>query len=170
MTPREKNLAAIDVIAKEHGYTVEDILGKSRTKHLVAVRRLCILMLREKNYSTTEIGRVMGRDHSTIVHALNKPVDTCNQLLVGKSDQQQEDDKMINWTKDERVAELLPQIIAHYRTDDEFSLEHEAKLELIREEYMWERSNDYRGECADDFEEWHGQPTVEEFIEAHLDA
>jgi hypothetical protein len=35
---------------------------------------------------------------------------------------------------------------------------------------MWERSNDYRGECADDFEEWHGQPTVEEFIEAHLDA
>ena len=170
MTPREKNLTAIDAIAREHGYTVEDILGKSRLKRLVHVRRLCVLMLREKGYSTTEIGRVMDRDHSTIVHALNKPVDTCNQLLVGKSDQQQEDDKMINWTKDERVAELLPQIIAHYRTDDEFSLEHEAKLELIREEYMWERSNDYRGECADDFEEWHGQPTVEEFVEAHLDA
>lgn len=77
---------------------------------------------------------------------------------------------MINWTKDERVAALLPQIIAHYRTEDEFSLEHEAKLELIREEYMWERSNDYRGECADDFEEWHGQPTVEEFVVALLDA
>jgi hypothetical protein len=171
MTPREKNLAAIDVIAQQYGYTVEDILGKSRLKRVVAVRHLCILMLREKGYSTTEIGRVLGgRDHSTIVHALNKPVDTCNQLLVRPLDQQQEDDKMINWTKDERVATLLPQIIAHYRTDDEFSLEHEAKLELIREEYMWERSNDYRGECADDFEEWHGQPTVEEFIEAHLDA
>jgi hypothetical protein len=171
MTPRQKNLAAIDVIAQQYGYTVEDMLGRSRLKRVVAVRHLCILMLREKGYSTTEIGRVLGgRDHSTIVHALNKPVDTCNQLLVRPLDQQQEDDKMINWTKDERVATLLPQIIAHYRTDDEFSLEHEAKLELIREEYMWERSNDYRGECADAFEEWHGQPTVEEFIEAHLDA
>jgi chromosomal replication initiation ATPase DnaA len=69
MTPRQKNLAAIDAIAQEHGYTVEDILGKSRTKHLVAVRRLCILMLREKNYSTTEIGRVMDRDHSSAADA-----------------------------------------------------------------------------------------------------
>jgi len=95
MTPREKNLAAIDVIAQEHGYTVEDILGKSRTKHLVGVRRLCILMLRQKGFSTTEIGRVMGRDHSTIVHALkcmqqsahvsertlDEPVDTCNEVV-----------------------------------------------------------------------------------------
>jgi hypothetical protein len=32
MTPREKNLAAIDVIAQQHGYTVEDILGKSRLR------------------------------------------------------------------------------------------------------------------------------------------
>jgi len=81
VTPREKNLAAIDTIAQEHGYTVEDILGKSRTKHLVHVRRLCVLMLREKGYSTTEIGRVMDRDHSTIVHALNKPVDPRNELV-----------------------------------------------------------------------------------------
>ena len=73
MTPREKNLKDIAEIAEAHGYTVADILGPSRRKKLVAVRRLCILMLREKGYSTTEIGRVLGgRDHSTIVHALNK--------------------------------------------------------------------------------------------------
>jgi chromosomal replication initiation ATPase DnaA len=81
MTPREKIHAAIGDIAQQHGYTVEDILGKSRMKHLVAVRRLCILMLRERAYSTTEIGRLMDRDHSTIAHALNKPVDTCNKLV-----------------------------------------------------------------------------------------
>jgi chromosomal replication initiation ATPase DnaA len=28
-------------------------------------------MLRNKGYSTTEIGRIMQRDHSTICHALN---------------------------------------------------------------------------------------------------
>ena len=171
MTPRQKNLEAIDAVAQQYGYTVGDMLGRSRLKRVVAVRRLCILMLREKGYSTTEIGRVLGgRDHSTIVHALNKPVDTCNQLIVRPLDQQQEDDKMINWTKDERVEALLPQILAHFRTEDEFSLEHEAKLELIRDEYIADRWNDFRSDDCDDFEEWHGQPTVEEFVVAHFDA
>ena len=81
MTPRQKTHAAIAEIAKEHGYTLEDILGKSRLKRLVAVRRLCILMLRERGYSTTEIGRLLARHHSTIVHAINKCVDTCNDMV-----------------------------------------------------------------------------------------
>jgi chromosomal replication initiation ATPase DnaA len=72
MTPREKNLAAIDAIAQEHGYTVYDILGPSRFKKLVEVRRLCILMFREQGYSTNEIGRIMNRCHTTICHALSK--------------------------------------------------------------------------------------------------
>jgi chromosomal replication initiation ATPase DnaA len=72
MTPREKNLALIDEVAQLHGYTVEDILGKSRLKKLVAIRQLCVFRLRDEGYSTTEIGRIMDRDHSTICHALNK--------------------------------------------------------------------------------------------------
>jgi chromosomal replication initiation ATPase DnaA len=71
MTPREKNIAAIDVIAQEHGYTADDIIGKSKLKTLVKARRQCVVMLRNKGYSTTEIGRIMQRDHSTICHALN---------------------------------------------------------------------------------------------------
>ena len=72
MTPREKNLKDIEHLAEGYGYTVEDILGPSRLKHLVSVRNRCVFMLRDKGYSTTEIGRIMNRDHSTIVHALNK--------------------------------------------------------------------------------------------------
>lgn len=72
MTPREKNLAEIDAIAELYGYTLEDILGKSKLKALVAVRRKCIIWLRGKGYSTTEIGRIMNRDHTTIVHSLQK--------------------------------------------------------------------------------------------------
>ena len=70
MTPRQSNMLQIEAIAKEHCFTVEDILGPRKFKHLVAVRRKCIVMLREKGYSTTEIGRIMNRDHSTICHAL----------------------------------------------------------------------------------------------------
>ncbi|WP_395652482.1 helix-turn-helix domain-containing protein [Brevundimonas sp.] len=70
--PRQINLEAITEIAEAHRLTLEDILGKSRHKYLVMVRRKCVVMLREKGYSTTEIGRIMKRDHSTIVHALQR--------------------------------------------------------------------------------------------------
>ena len=72
MTPRQRNLDAIAEIAQAHLYTVEDIIGPRRFKHLVTVRRKCIWMLRDKGYSTTEIGRIMNRDHSSIVVALQK--------------------------------------------------------------------------------------------------
>lgn len=70
LTPREKNLAEIGEIAYKYGFTVEDMLGTRRFKKMVAVRRECIAMLRAKGYSTTEIGRIMNRDHSTIVTSL----------------------------------------------------------------------------------------------------
>jgi chromosomal replication initiation ATPase DnaA len=71
MTPRQINMLQIEAIAKAHCFTLEDILGPRKFKPLVAVRRKCIVVLRQKGYSTTEIGRIMGgRDHSTIVHAL----------------------------------------------------------------------------------------------------
>jgi predicted transcriptional regulator len=168
VTPRQKIHITINNIAQQYGYTVEDILGPSRLMRLVAVRRLCIIMLREKGYSTTEIGRLLNRCHTTVVHALNKPVDTCNQLLVRTEDQQRKGHNM--WTKDERIAALLPQVIEHVNEHDEFSLDHEAQMEAIRDEYMADRLNDYRGETADGFEEWHGQPTVEEFVVALFDA
>ena len=77
---------------------------------------------------------------------------------------------MMDWTQDERTAALMAQAVAHAKEFDEFSLEHEEQLELIRDEYMWERSNDYRGESADAFGEWHGQPTVEEAFHAEFNA
>jgi chromosomal replication initiation ATPase DnaA len=74
MTPKEKTLADIAAIAEPYYYTVEDILGPSRFKRLVYVRRLCVSMLRQKGYSTTEIGRIMNRDHSTICNSLKSGV------------------------------------------------------------------------------------------------
>jgi chromosomal replication initiation ATPase DnaA len=70
MTPRQANLLAIEEIAKAHHFTLEDILGPRRFKSLVEVRRKCAVMLREKGHTTTEIGRILRRDHSTISYAL----------------------------------------------------------------------------------------------------
>ena len=72
MTPRQANMLEIEAIAKAHKFTLEDILGPRKFKPLVAVRRKCAVMLREKGHTTTEIGRIMRRDHSTICHSLQK--------------------------------------------------------------------------------------------------
>jgi chromosomal replication initiation ATPase DnaA len=82
MTPREKNLADINEIAQEYGYTVDDVLGYSKPKELVKVRRLCVVMLRDKGYSTLAIGRIMHRDHSSIATVLTK----ARQRHDGKKD------------------------------------------------------------------------------------
>ena len=71
MTPRGRNLAEIDALAEMYDYTLADILGKGKNRTLVKVRRKCVVMLRDKGYSTLQIGKIMQRDHSTICHALN---------------------------------------------------------------------------------------------------
>jgi len=72
MTPRQANMLDIEAIAKAHCFTLEDILGPRKFKPLIAVRRKCAVMLREKGHTMTEIGRILRRDHTTIVHALQK--------------------------------------------------------------------------------------------------
>jgi chromosomal replication initiation ATPase DnaA len=71
MTPKQANMIDIEAIANVYDYTAEDILSKSKTRTLVTARRKCVVMLRRKGYSTTEIGRIMHRDHSTICHSLS---------------------------------------------------------------------------------------------------
>lgn len=70
MTPREKNLAEIGKIAYKYGFTVEDMIGKRKYKMLMVARRECVAMLRAKGLTTVQIGKIMARDHSTIVHSL----------------------------------------------------------------------------------------------------
>lgn len=72
MTPRERNLTIIDHVASEYGHDRNDVLGPRKFKVLIEIRSHCIKLFREQGYSTTEIGRIMNRDHTTIVHALQK--------------------------------------------------------------------------------------------------
>ena len=69
MTPRERNLADIGLIALRHGLTRHDILrhhGK-RCERVKAARRDVALHFRAKDYSWPKIGRVVDRDHSSVM-------------------------------------------------------------------------------------------------------
>lgn len=60
-------------IAREHGCTLEDIYGTSRHDSIARARRHAMAVLRWSTaLSLPELGRIFGRDHTTILTAVRK--------------------------------------------------------------------------------------------------
>jgi len=61
-------------VAIAHGVSYDDILGRSRARHLVAARHEAIYEVRKRrpHLSLPQIGRIFKRDHTTILHALRR--------------------------------------------------------------------------------------------------
>ncbi len=57
-------------IAHDHGQLLTMVLGKSRKRPVVAARRAVIVALRERGLSLPEIGALIGRDHTSVLHHL----------------------------------------------------------------------------------------------------
>lgn len=64
----------LDETAKMFGWTVDDLIGKSRRRPLVTARQICMYVFRElTDYSYPRIAEVFGgRDHTTVMHAVDK--------------------------------------------------------------------------------------------------
>ncbi len=54
------------------GVTIEDIFGKSRFDPIVRARHLFVYALRSYGLGVVHIGKHMGRDHTTIMYAVDK--------------------------------------------------------------------------------------------------
>jgi chromosomal replication initiation ATPase DnaA len=59
-------------VARNHGLGVRDILGGGRTKEVVKARHSAIKAVKaaKPHLSSTVIGRIFGRDHTSILWAL----------------------------------------------------------------------------------------------------
>ena len=69
-------LSIVKAVAAERGFTVEIILGRGRSRPIVAVRWEVWRRLHARGWSSVAIGRAFGRDHSTILHALQRVATT----------------------------------------------------------------------------------------------
>ena len=59
------------VVARRHRIDIEDILSDRRTKEVVAARHEAIwIAARDTKHTLTVLGRAMGRDHTSIIHAI----------------------------------------------------------------------------------------------------
>ena len=64
----------IDEVTTRFRVTNQDVVGKSRKKHIVRARHVAMYLLREElGMKDSEIGRLLGgRNHSTVIHAVEK--------------------------------------------------------------------------------------------------
>ncbi len=63
----------LQAVANYYSIPVEQIVGNRRSKDTVQPRQVSMYLVREMtNYSLPEIGKVFSRDHSTVLHAINK--------------------------------------------------------------------------------------------------
>jgi chromosomal replication initiation ATPase DnaA len=59
-------------IARKHGVSVEELVGRSCLRHVVEARRELYCALRARKWSYPAIGRFCGRDHTTVMAAVRK--------------------------------------------------------------------------------------------------
>ena len=64
----------LDATAASYGFSVESLIGPSRTRPLVTARQVAMYLTRNlTDYSYPAIARVFGgRDHTTVIHAVEK--------------------------------------------------------------------------------------------------
>ena len=59
-------------LARLHGLTAADLVGPSRVRSVCIVRWRAMKALRAKGHSCSSIGRLLNRDHTTVLHGLRR--------------------------------------------------------------------------------------------------
>jgi chromosomal replication initiation ATPase DnaA len=62
--------AIIDTAAGMHGLSRETLLGRSRKRPAPEARAVAYAELVDRGWGPTQIGRVFGRSHATVLNAL----------------------------------------------------------------------------------------------------
>lgn len=70
--PNARTKALVGLIAAETGCDPQAILGHQRERKLVKARWRLMKELRANGYSLSQIGHQLGRDHTSVLHALRR--------------------------------------------------------------------------------------------------
>ena len=63
----------LSVVSNHFGVTIEDIKSKKKTQNVSSARQTAIYIMRNlTSLSQEEIGKIVGRDHATVIYALSK--------------------------------------------------------------------------------------------------
>ena len=66
----------LETVARFYNVLEKDLKGKGRTKDIVIPRQVAMYIMREETErSLVEIGEMLGRDHTTVMHGISKTAD-----------------------------------------------------------------------------------------------
>ena len=79
MLPQTERFAGIvEACAAEWGVTRQQLLGEGRTGDVLQARQAAVTLAhRLLGYSLPRIGRLVGRDHTTVLHAIRRMTRQC---------------------------------------------------------------------------------------------
>ena len=72
MTPGERTEREVEKIIRDNGLVWRDVFSDDRRRKVVRVRAFIVRMLRARGWSYPVIGRYLGRDHSSIMHLMDR--------------------------------------------------------------------------------------------------
>ena len=62
----------LERVARLHDVSIEDITGPSRLRHICMARWDAMRQMRDRKLTTTRIGELLNRDHTTVMHGLRR--------------------------------------------------------------------------------------------------
>lgn len=82
-TPAARYRQVIASICEAYGVPMEEVMGEARSVVLVHARHACYAALRALGLSNPHVGRIMGRDHTTIIHGVRQHKIRMERLAQG---------------------------------------------------------------------------------------
>ena len=78
MTERQKAMAILTEVCRHYDVSVHDVMGKCRRGEYIFPRHFAMYYVRQyTSLSLSEIGRMVGKDHATVLHSIR----TVNDLI-----------------------------------------------------------------------------------------
>lgn len=72
-SPRDLMMEVVNEVAARHRVTAAGIFGESRSRSVCAARHEAIYrVFMQFGWGVTKVGRAFGRDHTTVIHSLNR--------------------------------------------------------------------------------------------------
>lgn len=77
ITQRRRREDVLAKVAIKHGVTRDEMMSTSRSLVVVRARHeACYLLMKEQKYGYSDLGRIFGKDHTTILHGVRKHCET----------------------------------------------------------------------------------------------
>lgn len=78
---RDEYMNVIEQICIEYGVALHEVMGDSRVHDYVYARQACFYALQKMGLSSTQIGRLMSRDHSTVLYGIRVHKERVNRVF-----------------------------------------------------------------------------------------